>query len=92
MTSFASPALHQPELHLSAAAMRGLLAVLAFVVTAVLWVAVAAQAGQYGDRDTSLHVELEPVVISGQRLLPDAATMAMGGAPAAECSNASTVR
>lgn len=92
MSTFASPALHQPELHLSAAAMRGLLAVVALVLTAVLWVAVAAQAGQFGDRDTALHVELEPVVISGHRLLPDTATMAMGAAPAAECINPSAVR
>ncbi len=92
MTSFASPALHQPDLHLSAAAMRGLLAVIAFVVTAALWFAVAAEAGQYGDRDTALHVELEPVVISGHRLLPEAATMAMGAAPATECSSPSAMR
>jgi hypothetical protein len=92
MSTYASPALHQPELHLSAAAMRGLLAVVAFVITAGLWFAVAAQAGQYGERDAALRVELEPVVISGHRLLPDAATMAMGAAPAAECSNLSAVR
>jgi hypothetical protein len=92
MTSFASPALYEPDLPLSTAAMRGLLGAAALIATGVLWFAVGAEAGQYGDRDTALHIELDPVVISGQRLLPDTATMAMGAAPAAECSNPSAVR
>jgi hypothetical protein len=86
MTRFASPALHQPDLPLSVAAMRGVLVLAALVFTAALWFAVGAEAGRFGDNDTTPRFELEPVVISGHRVLPDDTAMALRSA-VPECGN-----
>jgi hypothetical protein len=85
MTRFASPALHQPDLHLAPALIRGALGLLAIVLTAGLWAAAATQAGQFGDRDRTPRFELDPVVVSGHRLLPDERPLAMGAG--VDCGN-----
>ena len=86
MTRFASPALNQPDLRLAPALIRGALGLGAILVTATLWIAAGTQAGHYGDRDRTPRFELEPVVVSGHRLLPDERPLAMGAA-AADCGN-----
>lgn len=90
MTRFESPALQQPELHLTPVATRGLFWVAAAALTGLLWFGVGSQAGQFGDRDTAVHVTLEPVVISGHRLLPDNPGIAMAASGVA-CANTSSV-
>jgi hypothetical protein len=90
MTRYASPALHQPDLHLSPVLIRSALGAAAIVFTAGLWFAVGAQAGRFGEADQTPRFELEPVVVSGHRLLPENAAIAMGatGAGAAvDCGN-----
>lgn len=87
MTRYASPALHQPDLRLAPALIRGALGLLAIVLTAGLWFAAGTQAGQYGDRDRTPRFELAPVVVSGHRLLPDDRPLAMGSAAAVDCGN-----
>jgi hypothetical protein len=85
MRRFASPALNQPGLHLPALALRGLFVLAAAALAAGLWVGAGVQAGQFGGADRTPRFELEPVVISGHRVLPDAASMAMGST--SECGN-----
>jgi len=87
MTRFDSPALHQPNLHLPAGVLRTLLAVAAVAATAVTWVVAGNMAGPFGSRDTRPHLTLQPVVVSGQRLLPDDAPVACA---AADCGMVST--
>ena len=87
MNRYESPALH-PEIQLSAGVVRGLLGLASLAFTAALWLAVGSQAGQFGDRDTAVHVTLEPVVIGARRVLPDRPSYAMGAA-AVDCGNTS---
>jgi hypothetical protein len=87
MTRFASPALHQPDLHVAPALIRGALGLVAIVLTAGLWLAAGTQAGQYGDRDRTPRFELDPVVVSGHRLLPAERPLAMGAGAGVDCGN-----
>lgn len=87
MTRFESPALYQPELHLPAGAVRVFLAAVALAATAAAWLLIGSMAGQFGTRDTRLHVTLPPVVVSGQRILPEDAPVACA---AADCAAIST--
>jgi hypothetical protein len=87
MTRFASPAIHHPDLRLSPALARTALGLVAFVLTAGLWFAAGAQAGRFGDADQTPRFELEPVVISGHRLLPENPAVAMGAAAAVDCGH-----
>lgn len=87
MTRYQSPALH-PEIHLPAGAVRGLLGLASIALTAALWLAVGSQAGQFGDRDTAVHVTLDPVVIGAHRVLPERPAYAIAGA-SVDCGNTS---
>lgn len=86
MTRFHSPALYQPDLHLPSSAVRVILAIVAVAATAAAWLLAGSMAGQFGARDTRPHVTLPPVVVSGQRALPDDAPVACAGA---DCRNTS---
>lgn len=89
MERFNSPALYQPELRLTARALRALLGIAAFVFTAALWFGVGTQAGQFDENGTVLHVTLPPVVISSRSAPGSDSWMTLAAQSAGiDCDNA----
>ncbi len=88
MQRFNSPALYQPDLPLSAQAVRALLGAAAILFTLGLWFGVGTQASHPDDADTVTRVTLPPVVISARQGPADNGWMTLAAQSAGiDCDN-----